>query len=62
MRDWVVVFGEDIWVISGSLESNVINLLENRDYVEDKLKRVLKIMVDAVELNIYLKIFEEKRN
>lgn len=62
MRDWVVVFGEDIWVISGSLELNVINLIENRDYVEDKLKRVLKIMVDAVELNIYLKIFEEKRN
>lgn len=62
MRDWAAAPGEDTWVTSGSLELNVTNSTENRDHVEDKPKRVLKTMVDAAELNTYLKTLEEKRN
>lgn len=38
-----------------SLELDVTNSLENRDYVKDEPKGVLKTMSDVAELNAYFR-------
>lgn len=38
-----------------SLDLDVINSLENRDYVEDEPKGVLKTMSDVAELHAYFR-------